>query len=258
MNERSNTKRFTDRVKNYVKYRPEYPAAIFAYLEENIGLTAQTMVADVGAGTGIFTRQLTGYGCKVFAVEPNDGMREEMEAAAGSEPNFLSVAAPAEQTSLPDNSVDVVTAAHAYHWFDRDKARIEFQRILRPGGHIALIWNVQNFELSFMKKQEKIIRQYAVDYENTSHKTNSKAERDADLEAFFSPGKIQRAEFEYHQIFDYEGLKGRALSSSYTPTPGHANYNGLLGALKLLFDEYQADGTVTYSYITRLFYARID
>lgn len=258
MSERSNTKRFTDRVKNYVKYRPQYPTAIYPYLEERIGLNPQTVVADIGAGTGIFTRQLIAYGCKVFAVEPNGAMRREMEASSPSEPKLVPVAAPAEKTSLAEQSVDLVTAAQAYHWFDRDKARLEFRRILRPSGHILLIWNMQNFDLPFMKKQEEIVRHYAVDYESTSQKRKSEAEQEADLEAFFRPDEIQHAEFEVEQIFDYEGLKGRALSSSYAPSPEHANHTGLLEALKVLFDEYQAGGTVAYSYKTHLYFARID
>ncbi|MFM1850906.1 MAG: hypothetical protein RIS54_590 [Verrucomicrobiota bacterium] len=138
---RDATGRFSDRVEAYVRYRPGYPADLISTLVAEAQLGPDSVVADVGSGTGIFTALLLPDTGTVHAIEPNAPMRTWAESTMGAEPKFHSHGTPAEATGLPDASVDLVTAAQAFHWFDPVATRREFARILKPGGQVALIWN---------------------------------------------------------------------------------------------------------------------
>ena len=138
------TQRFSNRVENYRRYRPGYPPAILDLLAAKCGLSQTSVAADVGSGTGILTKLLLKSGGRIFGVEPNPEMRAAGERDLNHHLNFTSVAGTAEATTLPDHSVDLITAGQAFHWFDRDKTRAEFLRILRPGGWVVLIWNDRN------------------------------------------------------------------------------------------------------------------
>lgn len=248
------TERFSDRVENYIRYRPGYPAAALDLLARECGLASGTRVADVGAGTGIFTRLLLDRGVQVFAVEPNPEMRAAVKQLLTGRSGFTSVAAPAEATGLPDTSVDLVVAAQAFHWFDRNSARAEFVRILRPGGWLALIWNERELDATpFLEAYEQLLRDYAPEYGLVDHRDIGPA----DVDAFFHPGRATLATFSYSQRFDYEGLKGRLLSSSYAPDAEHPNHFPMLRALRTIFDRHQQDGCVTWLYRTRVFYGQL-
>lgn len=146
--------RFSDRVENYVKYRPGYPLTAIDYLEKHANLQHRSTIADVGAGTGIFTSLLLDAGYKVFAVEPNQPMRKAAEELLGSNVNFISTDGTADATRLTTNSVDLIVCAQAFHWFNTPETVIEFQRILKPGGYVALIWN----------KRESVDDHMAIEY----------------------------------------------------------------------------------------------
>src|SRR5258708_2582165 len=135
------TSRFSDRVENYVRYRPGYPPGVLQALRDDCGLAPGHVIADIASGTGIWTRMLLENGNPVFGVEPNTEMREAGERLLAAFPKFTSVAGNAEATTLPDHSVDFITAAQAAHWFDRERARLEFVRILKSRGWLALLWN---------------------------------------------------------------------------------------------------------------------
>src|SRR5215469_5965610 len=129
------TKRFSNRVENYTKYRPSYPKEeMLVLLSGECGLTSASVIADVGSGTGIMTRIFLENGNQVFAVEPNPEMRHAAEQVLAAYPRFVSVPATAEATTLPAETADFVVAAQAFHWFDRERVRREFVRILKPGG----------------------------------------------------------------------------------------------------------------------------
>ena len=113
------TKRFSNRVENYLKYRPRYPAAIIPLLESECGLTPETLVADVGSGTGFLTELFLKHGNRVLGVEPNAEMRSAGERLLAKYPTFCSVNAMAEATTLADSSIDLIIAGQAFHWFDR-------------------------------------------------------------------------------------------------------------------------------------------
>lgn len=155
------TQRFSDRVDNYVKYRPSYPTAVLDCLRDECGLVAPSVIADIGSGTGNLARLFLQKGNRVIGIEPNKEMREAGEAYLAEFANFSSINGTAEATTLPDDSVDFVTAGQAAHWFDREKSLPELRRILRPGGTIAFVWNTMAFDDSpFMRGYEQITLRY--------------------------------------------------------------------------------------------------
>lgn len=245
------TLRFSDRVADYVRYRPGYPEALLRALEAEAGLAPGTGVADVGSGTGISTALLLRSGAEVWAVEPNPEMRRAAEDRLAGEPRFHSVAGTAEATTLPDASVDLVAAGQAFHWFDRERFRAECVRILRGApstGRVALFWNSRRTESTpFLREYEALLRRFGTDYERIDHKQLGPE----GFEAFFG-GPYESRRFDNHQVFDFEGLRGRLLSSSYTPAPGHPDHEPMLAELRRLFDRHQEDGQVRFEYDTEL------
>jgi ubiquinone/menaquinone biosynthesis C-methylase UbiE len=248
------TLRFSSRVENYVKYRPGYPAGIVETLAKECGLTTNSVVADIGSGTGISSELFLKNGNRVFGVEPNREMRDAGEKLLGRYPDFTSANGSAEATTLPDLSIDFVTAGQAFHWFDRERARKEFARILKPSGSVALIWNERLTHTSpFLRAYEELLHQYGTDYVAVDHRNI-----DADaITAFFTPQSFTLRKFENRQIFDYDGLKGRLLSSSYAPESGHPNHLPMLDTLRTLFNQHQIDGNVSFDYTTLLYFGRL-
>ena len=247
------THRFSSRVDNYVRYRPGYPTAVIDLLKKECGLTPSAIVADIASGTGIFTRMLLENGNRVFGIEPNHEMRKAGEEYLEAFRNFSSVKATAEATTLAGHSVDLVTAAQAAHWFERPKARQEFIRILKPGGWTALVWNERRLDSTpFLREFEKLLLRYGTDYQSVRHERTTK-----EIETFFAPAPFQLRSFDYLQEFDYRGLEGRLLSSSYTPQPGDIAYEPMLKGLRDLFDQHQVNGRVAFEYNTLVYYGRL-
>jgi SAM-dependent methyltransferase len=247
------TSRFSDRVENYVRYRPGYPREVLRVLEKDCGLTPAHVVADVASGTGIWTRMLLENGNLVFGVEPNAEMRQAGERLLESFPKFTSIAGTAEATALTDTSVDFVTAAQAAHWFDRERARREFLRILKPGGWLVLLWNERVTESTpFLREYEQLLLTYGTDYADVRH------ERTTDeVNQFFDPAPFQARVFDMRQEFDYTGIEGRLLSSSYAPGAEHPNYAPMLAALRRIFDIHAVAGRAAFDYKTRLYFGRL-
>ena len=247
------TTRFSDRVDNYVLYRPGYPLEILHLLKTECGLTPQAVIADIASGTGLLTRMFLENGNKVFGVEPNPKMRVAGERYLAGFANFTSVAGAAEATTLSAESVDFVTAAQAAHWFDRDKARAEFVRILKPGGWCVLVWNERRTDSTpFLRAYEQMILIYGTDYKEVRHERTTET-----IDKFFAPASFQTRVFETSQQFDYPALEGRLLSSSYAPQEGNPNYPPMLKALRAIFDEFNREGLVSFEYNTRVYYGRL-
>jgi SAM-dependent methyltransferase len=248
------TRRFTRRVANYVAYRPNYPAAVVEFMRGELNLSESSVVADVGAGTGILTQMLLECGCRtVYAVEPNEAMRAAAENSLGAFPNFKSVDGTAEATTLEERSVDFITAAQAFHWFDAALARKEFARILRPGGWVALIWNSRKIDATpFLRELERILRAYGTDYADGV----AEFPRQESIEEIFARGFDMKI-FKNEQVLDYEALRGRMLSASYVPLEGHPNYELMFDALRRAFDEYNTDGTIAIEYDTVIYYSQL-
>ncbi len=238
-------------MENYVKYRPSYPSGVIETLVKECGLTEKSVVADIGSGTGILSESFLKNGNQVFGVEPNREMREAGERLLKRYRNFTSVEGTAEATTLPDHSLDFVTGAQAFHWFDRERARTEFARILIATGWVALIWNDRQTETtSFLREYEDLLQTYGTDYPGA-------AINDAAIAAFFSPQHFTVKLFENRQVFDLDELKGRLRSSSYTPEPGHPNFDPMLNALRDIFNRHQVNGKVSFDYATRMYYGRL-
>jgi SAM-dependent methyltransferase len=244
------TKRFSNRVENYIKYRPSYPDALLNHLLDKMAKSGKGDVADIGSGTGIFTALLLARGVRVYAVEPNRGMREAAERLLGDRDRFVSIDGNAEATGLADASVDAITAAQAFHWFDAARARQEFIRILRPDGIVALIWNDRKVDSTpFLADYERLLRELGTDYEQVNHR-NIDADR---LRAFFGDSGYESSEFPNEQWFTWDGLYGRAMSSSYVPAEGNAGYGPFVTGLRRVFDTHARDGRVVFEYDTRMY-----
>jgi SAM-dependent methyltransferase len=247
------TQRFSSRVSNYVRYRPGYPPAVIDLLRKECGLTPGTVIADVAFGTGIFTRMLLENGNRVFGVEPNAEMRKAGEEFLATYPDFTSVEGTAEATTLPDHSVDLVTAAQAAHWFDLRQAHREFIRILKPGGWSVLLWNERRIDTtSFLREYEQLLLSYGTDYQNVRHERTT-----GEIEAFFAPAPFQVHTFDYQQQFDYSALEGRLLSSSYTPQSDDVAYEPMLKELRRIFDTHQVIDRVAFEYETQVYFGRL-
>jgi SAM-dependent methyltransferase len=245
--ERDPRRRFTGRVALYSRHRPGYPAALFEHLAEVLGIGSGSVVAEIGSGTGILTEPLLERGIVVHAVEPNLEMREAAESQLGRRRGFRSVDGSAESTGLPVRSVDAVLAAQAFHWFRPEEARREFDRILRPGGKVALIWNRRRTTGSFLAAYEKILEEYATDYRRVDHR---RVADPAALSRFFGAGGYRSASFDNAQDLDWDGLRGRLLSSSFAPLPGQPGHDPMIEALRRAFEAEARHGLVRIEYDT--------
>jgi SAM-dependent methyltransferase len=246
--------RFSSRVGDYVRYRPSYPGRLIEFLQDQAGLDSGAPVADVGAGTGIFTRLLLETGAQVWSVEPNDAMRAAAEAEFQGRPGFVSLKGTAEATGLADASVRLVTCAQAFHWFDPAGARREFRRILVPEGQCALIWNTAVRHGEFAEGYEDLKAKFGTDFQQIRHENIKAPER---FGPFFGAGGWKRHVFDNFQVLDWEGLQGRLMSSSYAPPSGHPGHAPMLAALRALFERCQRSGAVKMVYETELYLGRL-
>ena len=245
--------RFSNRAENYAKYRPGYPPGVVDILKTECGLTPQSVIADIGSGTGILTELFLKNGSRVFAVEPNAAMRAFADRAFKAHEKFVSIDGSAEQTSLPNHSVDFIAAAQAFHWFDRKRARLEFTRILRADGWVVLIWNERKLDTTpFLRDYENLLLRFGTDYQNVRHE-NVRAE----IADFFYPHSVEIRQLENVQHFDFEALKGRLLSSSYTPTADGPSFTPMLAELEHIFNANQTEGKVSFEYETQVYFGRL-
>jgi ubiquinone/menaquinone biosynthesis C-methylase UbiE len=256
------TERFSDCVQDYTQYRPSYPEALIEFIESACGLHPGSIVADIGAGTGIFTKLLLERGYHVFAIEPNAEMLAAAEQRLESYPSLTALPGTAEHTGLPDASVDCITIAQAFHWVDQSLAKQEFSRILRPqrdalgesSGWVVLVWNHRKIEGSpFLQGYEQLLKSWAPEYELVKARTVSAAQ----IKTFFAPSMVQNACFETVQTLNFEGLLGRMKSSSYVPKEDQPQYEEMVQQLQALFESHQSDGTVRLEYDTVVHYGQI-
>ncbi len=242
------TKRFRNRVEDYIKYRPRYAQEAIHFILETSNLKQGANIADIGSGTGILTQEWIKRGFKTYAVEPNPKMREAAEHTISSD-LFISIDGTAENTTLPDNSIDLITAAQAFHWFDKRKAKKEFKRILKSEGWIALLWNERRKDTPFLKEFEKFIINNSTDYKKVNHVTTASDEVVLD---FLGDDTLHRV-FEVAQTFDFEGLFGRYASSSYAFHKGTEVFDQARKNLKRIFDKFQSNGKIDVLYFNHVY-----
>lgn len=248
-----NTELFSSRAEFYVRYRPHYPAEIISFLKEAIGLQKNWKIADIGSGTGISTELFLKNGNELFAVEPNREMREFAEKMFKGNSLFHSINATAEDTTLPEKTMDLLMASQAFHWFDRGAAKREFQRIAKPNAQLVLIWNIRDPDCQFQQGYDEMLTQYAPGFLDVSHRNANEQM----IREFFAPEVVKIHEFPNFQKLNYEELEGRLLSTSYVPLESDPNHKLILNRLKYLFDKFNVDGQITFNYICKLYYGTI-
>ena len=245
--------RFSSRVHDYVRYRPGYPAALYAMFAREFGVGGGSVVVDVGSGTGILSRGLLESGAHVRGVEPNAAMRAAAENELAGNARFESIDACAEVTGIEAGSVDFIVAAQAFHWFEARAARLEFARILKASGFVALVWN-QRRDTRPNRDYEEMLEELAPEYSQVREDDRAAA---AKIRAFFAPAEPGTAKFENEQRLDEEGLRGRLLSSSYAPPKGHPLHDPILRRLDEIFRAYAENGLFAIEYDTVVWYGRL-
>ena len=243
------TTRFSDRVRDYVKYRPAYPDEIVTILEEETGLDTSKTIADIGSGTDISSVPFLKKEYAVIGIEPNKEMREAAERLLSNFTNFSSVDGSAEKTNLPGKSIDLLFCGQAFHWFDQRKSKTEFDRVLKTAGTLVLAWNKRSTESGFQRGYEQALYDNLEEYKFVNHRNIS----DEQISTFFSPKKMRKICLNNQQVLDIEGVKGRLTSTSYCPKSGD-QYDQLMIKIEQLFEQYQVNGKVTLYYQTQLYW----
>ena len=243
--------RFSNRVAEYVRYRPGYPAAVLDLLRAECGLRPGHVIADIGSGTGFLSELFLKNGNRVYGIEPNTEMRQAGEEYLASYDGFSSIEGSAESTTLDDSSIDFVTAGQAFHWFDPQAARREFMRILKPARWVVIAWNDRRMEEQRLTREyEQLLERFGIDYKRVK---DSYPELHH-IRGFFNGGKFFSHDLPNEQVLDWDGLRGRLRSSSFAPTEGHANHAPMMAELERIFQTHQRDGRVRMEYWTRVYF----
>ena len=243
-----NEEKFTGKADNYDKYRLSYPAALIDWLYEK---TAAETVADIGAGTGKFTACLTAKPWKIIAVEPNADMLEKLRVNV---PQAAIIQAPAEKTEIAANSVELVTTAQAFHWFDGARFRAECGRILRPDGYAAIVYNNRDESAEIIKENYRVNKAFIPDFHGFSGGRQDKII--SDLNSFFN-SDFEEKRFENPIWFDEDGFIRRNLSSSYAPSESKPIFAEYVAELKKLFGKYSRDGRLMYPNTTVCYFGKV-
>jgi ubiquinone/menaquinone biosynthesis C-methylase UbiE len=243
------SQRFAGREDNYHKYRPDYPDEMIGFFYQNLGLNEHSVIADIGSGTGKLSQYFIARGNTTYGIEINENMRNKAEETFKEHSHFISVNGSAEKTTLPDNSVDLITAAQAFHWFKPELTQREFKRILKPDCFVALIWNIRQKNTPLQIAYNELLKKEFPEFSLTGHLDI----KNMNIKEFFNNKEPREEQFDYQQNFDRKGLIGRALSSSYTDP----NNTKFIESLHSIFDKYNKNGQVTFSYKTHVMYGQL-
>ncbi len=235
-----NTKKFSGRAEDYTKGRPGYPQKLFDCLYNDFAFSFHSTIADIGAGAGKFSEYLLEQGSKVFLVEPNDDMLGVAKKELSVYSNAFFINGTADTTGLDDNSVDFVTAAQAFHWFDAQKFKNECKRILKPDGMVVLIWNTRDVNSAFNVKSYEIYKKYCPSFKGYHGGMKDDDERITD----FFDNNLKKLIFENPIEFTKEKFITRSLSASYSLKSGDNNFEKYIKELENLFDEFSENNIV--------------
>ena len=249
-----NTGRFTHKVADYRQYRPTYPDAFLHYLLDEIGISQDACVADIGAGTGILTQELADRVKTVYAIEPNRNMRLACMETCGRCTGFVALEGTAEDTGLPDASVDFITVAQAFHWFDMHRTHQEFSRILKNEGLVVLVWNTRVPVSPLVMENDALCRRHCPDFTGFSGGPGMTVER---FGAFFRDGIFETRSFPNDRVLDLATYVGWSLSASYAPLAGQPGYAAYVADLEALFHRHERNGRIVLPMRTCSFAGRI-
>ncbi|MEE1003392.1 MAG: class I SAM-dependent methyltransferase [Acutalibacteraceae bacterium] len=247
----NNTEKFTGKAENYSKFRPVYPNEYIDYLKSYANLCEKSIVADIGSGTGILTKQLSMECNTVYAVEPNLDMINKAKFDLKDFNNIIFFDTTAENTGIPENSVDLVTVGQAYHWFDKIKFFDECKRFLKSNGYVSLVWNNRDIKSDCINENFKILKKYCPDFKGFSSGTDFSL-LDTELNDFFD-SCFEIKEFKNTCKIEREGFIGRCLSSSYVPNDN----KDLIYELNEIFDRFSKNNMLDYPYITRSYTGKL-
>ena len=247
--------RFSNRVADYVRYRPGYPSAVREILRTECGLKSGHVIADIGSGTGFLSELFLKNGNRVFGVEPNEAMRQAGEEYLASYDGFASINGSAESTTLDGASVNFVTAGQAFHWFDQNAARAEFIRLLKPAGWVVVIWNERLTDTTaFLRGYESLLRTFGTDYASVKESYPSEQH----MRDFFGPNAYASRTLPNSQEFDFAGVAGRLRSSSFIPSPDAPNFASMMEELQRIFTEHNQNDRVRLEYSTRIYFGHLE
>ncbi len=243
--------KFTGKAELYSKYRPSYPMDIISYLSRFI--KASDTVADIGAGTGKFTKMLCHLGCNIIAVEPNSDMLMQASEYLQNYENLTLIKSPAEDTMLADDSVKLVTVAQAFHWFDVKAFKSECHRILKLGGKVMLIWNTADYSKDIIKERNSIADTYCKEFSQKNKSTTPLKGNSEDIKLFFSEGEYETFLLRNDLTYDMDEFLGYELSRSYAPKEEDRSYQPYLRALKEFFTAHQQEGKILIPNVTECY-----
>lgn len=246
--------KFSGKANVYAKFRPKYPEEFLEYLAADCGLHPDIDVADIGSGTGILTRQLLAHKARVFAVEPNCDMRKAAEAELSACSGFFSVNALAEHTGLHDKSIDLITVAQAFHWFDPGQFQLECRRILKPDGKVVLVWNSRDEESPIVKDLGIVCRKFCPEYKGFSGGMQNSSEI---FGQFFRDGTYEHRSFRNDLANGKEGFLGGTMSASYSLTKKDPEYQAYVDAILLIFEKYSCEDRMVIPNLTHSYTGRV-
>lgn len=234
------TKKFNEIANEYTKSRPSYASEFIEYLFNESKISDSSVIADIGSGTGKLSKQLLNKGCKVFCVEPNNDMRIVAENELSKYTNFTSVAGSAENTLLEDKSVDFITTAQAFHWFDTKSFKTECNRIIKPGGKVFLIWNTRVNDALINQELYRVFSAYCPDFKGFSGGTKPHDDRIK----FFFDNDYEYISFDNPLYFNRDKFISRSLSGSYSLKKDDCRFDLYISEINRVFDKFETDGIV--------------
>jgi ubiquinone/menaquinone biosynthesis C-methylase UbiE len=240
--------RYSKKAGVYHRARSSYPKEIVREMFKNINnINVSPVVIDVGAGTGKFTSLLLEQGSIVYAVEPNQAMREQLTLAYGHNPNLHIITATAEKTTLPSGVADLIVVAHAFHWFDVDECKKEFSRVLKNDGKVCLVWNWYAIKReSAMKEYYDLIRECATKEISRENKMNPEL-----FDIFFA--QYETTSYPNDRQLDFQTVLQLSESANYSPVEGEQGYEIMCSRLQEWFNKHQKNGSVKFSYDATLY-----
>ncbi len=240
----------SERIENYLRYQPGYPKKLLNFLYEEVGFLRESVIADIGSGTGILTRLLLERGSRVVAIESDHQMRDIAERLLNDEfQRFVSLNATAENTTLSDESVNYIVCAHSLNSLNIDKCRDEFFRIIKPSGAVVFLYNRLDQEEGFLKEHQSLLNQYRVYPEKNFSRELSENE----IFRFYASATYNHFSFPNRQSLDFEGARAILLSDSSLPEQGEDGYNDMLEELYNIFERYNQNRKVFINYTTEAY-----